>query len=103
MAEGDWTNGGRKMLTILLSGEAGLTHLTERGEKETDDTFLLILNASHEPADQHLPAAGDGLHWQVLIDTARDDDAVDDELFAPGYEIGVDARTAMLLVARPAE
>ncbi|HRY25092.1 MAG TPA: glycogen debranching protein GlgX [Geminicoccaceae bacterium] len=103
MAEGDWTNGGRKMLTILLSGEAGLTHLTERGEKETDDTFLLILNASHEPADQHLPAAGDGLHWQVLIDTARDDDAVDEELFAPGYEIGVDARTAMLLVARPAE
>ena len=31
-----------------------------------------------------------------------DEGGFDDELFAPGYEVGVDARAALLLVARPA-
>ena len=48
------------MLCLLLSGEAGLMHLTARGEQETDDTFLLIVNASHEAARQRLPAGSDG-------------------------------------------
>ncbi len=105
MEEADWNNGGHKMLALLLSGEAGLTHLTDRGEKETDDTFLLVLNAFHEPVDQHLPEIGGGdLHWQVLIDTALDDDeALDDEPLPSGRKIEIGARSARLLVARPAE
>ena len=54
------------MLCLLLSGEAGLMHLTARGEQETDDTCLLIVNAAHEQATQKLPVTWDGAGWQTL-------------------------------------
>ena len=60
MTEGDWANAQAKMLCLLLSGEAGLMHLTARGDKETDDTFLLIVNAAHEAVAQKLPAGQQG-------------------------------------------
>ena len=71
MGEAEWAEGHAKMLCLLLSGEAGLMHLTARGEQESDDTFLLVMNASHEEVRQSLPAGRDGASWQVLIDTAR--------------------------------
>ena len=76
MTEAGLADGEARMLCLLLSGEAGLMHLTARGEQETDDTFLLILNAGHEAAGQRLPAGPDGVVWETLIDTA--DEAVDD-------------------------
>ena len=100
MTEGDWANAQAKMLCLLLSGEAGLMHLTARGEKETDDTFLLIVNASHEDAAQKLPAGDAGGRWETLIDTAREDGDEDGERFAPGEEIGLVARSAKLLIQR---
>jgi isoamylase len=100
MTEGDWANAQARMLCLLLSGEAGLMHLTEHGEKETDDTFLLVANAAHEDATQKLPAGHDGVHWETLIDTARDDSDEDDGRFAPGEEVGLIARSAKLLIQR---
>jgi hypothetical protein len=110
------------MLCLLLSGEAGLMHLTERGEKETDDTFLLIVNASHEPASQKLPEARDGTGWQTVLDSAIDSatdsasespadpglDAADDrprsgERFEARQEIGLAARSSKLLIQRSAD
>jgi isoamylase len=83
-----------------LSGEAGLTHLTQRGEQELDDTFLLIVNASHEPATQRLPAGSDGPRWQTLIDTAAE--AIEEEAghLASGEEIELPGRSATLLIRR---
>jgi glycogen operon protein len=100
MTEGDWANTHAKMLCLLLSGEAGLMHLTERGEKETDDTFLLIVNAAHEDVVQKLPAGHEGWQWQTLIDTAREAAEEGDERFAPGEEIELIARSARLLIHR---
>ena len=47
-------------------------HLTERGEQEPDDTFLLIINASHEEAGRRLPAG----RWRALgnADRYREED-----------------------------
>ena len=89
-------------------------HLTERGEKETDDTFLLIVNASHEEASQKLPATRDGAGWQTLLDSAIDppaDPGLDagggqpgaGERFAAGQEIGLVARSSKLLIQRSAD
>jgi len=114
MTEGDWADPEARMLCLLLSGEAGLMHLTERGEKETDDTFLLIVNASHEEASQKLPATRDGAGWQTLIDSAIDplaDPGPDagggqpgsGERFAAGQEIGLVARSSKLLIQRSAD
>jgi glycogen operon protein len=100
MTEGDWANAQAKMLCLLLSGEAGLMHLTARGDEETDDTFLLIVNAAHEDVAQKLPTADAGGRWETLIDTAREDGDEDGEPFAPGEEIGLVARSAKLLIRR---
>ncbi len=72
MAEEDWGNGNAKAIALLLSGEAGLQHLTERGEPEADDTFLLLLNASHEDVTFTLPAPAPIDAWQLLVNTAID-------------------------------
>jgi glycogen operon protein len=100
MAQEDWANGGAKMLCLLLSGEAGLMHLTERGEQETDDTFLLIVNASPDQVAQKLPPVREGAYWATLIDTAREDDEEGGERFDPGEEIGLIARSSKLLIQR---
>lgn len=72
MTETDWQNPQARTLGMRLSGEAGLMHLTERGEQEPDDTFLVLLNAAHETVECLLPVADNGSHWRVLIDTAAD-------------------------------
>ncbi len=102
MTEADWQNGEARMLCLLLSGEAGLMHLTERGEQEADDTFLLILNAGHEAAVQRLPAGSDGIAWETLIDTASE--AVDDlsGRLAPASELDMAPRSAKVLVQHAA-
>ena len=100
MTERDWADGHAKMLCLLLSGEAGLMHLTARGEEETDDTFLLVVNAAHEEVSQKLPAGQQEDYWQTLIDTARDDPEEDGERFDPEDEVGLVARSAKLLIRR---
>jgi glycogen operon protein len=102
MSAEDWAAGHAKMLCLLLSGEAGLMHLTARGEEETDDTFLLVVNASHEEVSQKLPAGQQEDYWQTLIDTARDDPDEDGERFDPDDEVGLVARSAKLLIRRTA-
>jgi glycogen operon protein len=102
MTAADWGEAHAKMLCLLLSGEAGLMHLTARGEQEPDDTFLLVMNASHLEVAQRLPAGRDGAGWQVLVDTARplgEDREQDGE---PGEEIRLVPRSTMLLVQRAA-
>ncbi|HSA81087.1 MAG TPA: glycogen debranching protein GlgX, partial [Geminicoccaceae bacterium] len=114
MTQGDWASPATRTLCLLLSGEAGLMHLTARGEKETDDTFLLIVNASHEEASQQLPATRDGAGWQTLIDSAIDPLAEpgleggggrpgSGERFAAGQDIGLAPRSSKLLIQRDAD
>jgi glycogen operon protein len=38
-------------LVVRVSGELGLMYLTERGEQEPDDTFLILLNAPQRRHD----------------------------------------------------
>jgi isoamylase len=52
MSEEDWGNAQAKALAVRLSGQPGLMHLTERGEREPDDTFLILLNAGRPCCSQ---------------------------------------------------
>ena len=72
MAADDWGDGHAKAVALLLSGEAGLIHLTDRGEPEADDTFLMLVNASHEDVAFALPAPEPIEAWHLLINTAVD-------------------------------
>ncbi len=77
----------------------GLMHLTERGEKEPDDTFLILLNASRDSvmlaASRADPA---GASWEGLVDTAAETDAETPRTHAAGGETSVDANSLRLLV-----
>ncbi|HEX5769166.1 MAG TPA: glycogen debranching protein GlgX [Burkholderiales bacterium] len=96
MAEADWKNAEARTLGLLLSGEAGLMHLTEAGEQETDDTFCLLFNAAHEDVAFTLPTP-DGGRWQALIDTADEQGFVEGPSFARGDRITLKARSLQLL------
>jgi len=98
MTEADWQVGHARALGMLLSGEAGLMHVTARGVPEPDDTFLMLLNAGAEPIVFRFPQA----HWWCVFDTSATGElpeasaAQDTELGdIAGYEVG--ARALVLL------
>jgi glycogen operon protein len=70
MGPSDWNDPEGRCLGLILSGEAGRVHLTGRGEKETDDTFLVLMNAGPDPVPYALPEeTGSDAPWRHLIDT----------------------------------
>ena len=99
MTEDDWKNQGGHVLGLRLSGEAGLTHLTERGEQEADDTFLIIMNAGANPMDFRLPSDAGGT-WDVLVDTGAADGMDGGLSRDAGASIPAAARSLQLLVLR---
>jgi isoamylase len=99
MAEHDWTNGHAKAIAVRLSGEAGLMHLTERGEQEPDDTFLILLNASHHSVDFEIPHPPGGGTWELVLDTADDNGEHEGERIDGGQR-PVEANSLRLLVLR---
>jgi glycogen operon protein len=98
MAADAWGDGNAKAVALLLSGEAGLIHLTERGEPEPDDTFLLLVNASHEDVNFALPAPDPIEAWQLLVNTAVDPGSGSDDRLEPGSAFSAPARSLALLV-----
>ncbi len=98
MSEEDWGNTHAKALAVRLSGEPGLMHLTERGEREPDDTFLILLNASRDSVMFRIPADPAGASWEGVVDTAAETDAEMPQMHAAGGETSVEANSLRLLV-----
>ncbi len=98
MAEADWGDGSAKALGVRLSGEAGLMHLTSRGEQEPDDTFVILMNASHEAVPFCLPRGDRRTSWEVLVDTADAAGKGTGTRHPAGAELTVPPRSFHLLV-----
>ena len=98
MVDADWQDPLAKALTVLLSGEAGLTHLTARGEQELDDTFLIMMNASEQDVAFRLPANNGDARWTVLVDTSDGADKRTERSHDAGAEIPVTARSMLVFV-----
>ncbi|MEU1945254.1 glycogen debranching protein GlgX [Streptomyces sp. NPDC056697] len=64
----DWQAAHAKSLAVFLNGSA-ISEPGVRGERITDDSFLLLFNAHHEPLDFVVPI-DHGKQWQVIVDTA---------------------------------
>ncbi|MGQ0573817.1 MAG: glycogen debranching enzyme, partial [Pseudonocardia sp.] len=75
MTERDWDSGFGKCVTVFLNGDA-LADVDARGERVTDDSFLLCFNAHHEDIEVGLPPAAYGAGWAVVVDTAAGEIAV---------------------------
>jgi glycogen operon protein len=69
MSDEDWQAGFAKALGVFLSGEAPAT-LGPRGERITDDSFYVVLNAHHEPLRFTMLPREWGLVWTAALDTA---------------------------------
>ncbi len=94
----DWHDGSRHAVGVLLSGEAGLTHLTAHGEQEMDDTFLLLLNAGRSDSAFVLPKLRLAGSWKSIIDTSQETGfAADGPGRASGTRLAMGAHTLHLL------
>ncbi|WP_055541528.1 glycogen debranching protein GlgX, partial [Streptomyces neyagawaensis] len=76
MTQRDWDSARAGALTVFLNGNA-ISEPGARGERITDDSFLLMVNASAEPLEFVVPV-NHGRQWQVIVDTGRDDAIPDD-------------------------
>jgi glycogen operon protein len=69
MTDDDWAQGYIRCLGIRLAGDA-IEEADPKGQPIVDETFLVLLNAHHEPLPFILPAHKRGLRWQPILDTA---------------------------------
>jgi isoamylase len=71
MTEQDWDNASVRSVAVFLNG-LGIPDRDPRGERVTDDSFLLCFNAHDEPIDFTLPPAEYATAWELVLDTALD-------------------------------
>lgn len=71
MVQRDWDSAQAGALTAFLNGNA-ISEPGSRGERISDDSFLLMVNASTEPLEFVVPV-NHGPQWQMVVDTGRED------------------------------
>jgi len=69
MTEENWETGFGRSVAVYLNG-LGVPDRDSRGERVTDDSFLLFFNAHHGQIDFVLPPAEYAEKWAVVLDTA---------------------------------
>ncbi len=101
MRQRDWQAAHAKSLTVFLNGSA-ITEPGPRGERITDDSFLLMFNAHAHEREFTVPV-DHGRQWQAVVDTAHPEVVADggglkaqagDHLTLPGR--------SMMVLQRPA-
>ncbi|MBV9091162.1 MAG: glycogen debranching protein GlgX [Mycobacteriaceae bacterium] len=70
MSDEDWESGFGKSVAVYLNG-LGIPDRDPRGQRVTDDSFVLCFNAHHEPIEFTLPPAEFGAAWVAVIDTTE--------------------------------
>jgi glycogen operon protein len=72
MSDEEWHQSFARCLGLFLAGDA-IDEYNERGEKISDDNFILLFNAHHEDILFTLPATPALARWELLIDTSYPD------------------------------
>ncbi|MBW5425790.1 glycogen debranching protein GlgX [Streptomyces sp. BG9H] len=89
MEQHDWDASHARALSVFLNGNA-ISEPGPRGERISDDSFLLMFNASPEPLEFVVPV-NHGRQWQVVVDTARADGVP----LEPGPKVGAGDRLTL--------
>ena len=95
MSDEDWETAFAKSVAVYLNGQ-GIPYLDERGQRVTDDSFVLCFNAHHEPIQFTLPPKEFGASWKRVIYTGSD--GAEGPVEA-GATVPVDARAVLVLEA----
>ena len=101
MTEEDWETAFAKSVTAYLNGH-GIPGLDVRGQRVTDDSFVLCFNAHHEPIEFTLPPAEFGAAWLPVIYTGAAVEPQDTPARSAGATVTIDARAVMVLQATTA-
>ena len=96
MNDDEWNSPFVRCLGMLLSGDT-IDVQTFEGELVRDDTFLLLINAHHEPLQFVLPGEKE-VEWQLLLDTASPEGFLESPtIHVSGDEFEIKNRATMLL------
>jgi glycogen operon protein len=96
MTDDDWETDFGRSVALFLNGD-GINERGCRGERYTDDSFLVFFNASEIGLDFVVPGQDYGDKWQVLIDTAEPVPAAEPEVVQAGGRVPVMERSLMVL------
>ncbi|MGH3975043.1 MAG: glycogen debranching protein GlgX, partial [Pseudonocardiaceae bacterium] len=69
MSDEDWNVGSAMAVAVFLNGQ-GIPERDALGERITDDSFLLLINAHHQSIMFTLPDQTYGRIWEIVVDTA---------------------------------
>jgi glycogen operon protein len=94
MSEEDWDAGFGRSIAVYLNGQ-GIPDRDARGERVSDDSFLLCFSAHDEAIDFTLPTDEYGSVWSVVVDT-NDPDA-EERMVDAGATVTVSARSLVVL------
>jgi isoamylase len=96
MTDADWNADYGKAIAVFLNGDA-ITEPDPRGERMTDDSFLLLFNAHSDPVPFSLPPARFGASWEVVLDTAAGGTATEIPPLRAGTRVTVAGRAAQVM------
>ncbi|MBC7291945.1 MAG: glycogen debranching protein GlgX [Actinotalea sp.] len=94
MSDEDWQAGYAKALMVFLNGEA-IAEPDVRGERVTDDSFLMLYNAAPETVRFTIPRRKYGSVWTCVLDT--DHNLEDGAEVKAGDTIDVTGRSVVVL------
>ena len=101
MTDEEWRNGLSRCLGLRLSGDA-IEEVDDMGEPIVGDTFLILLNAHHEPVPFVLPAHEARVRWEPVLDTRDWDGEADRRPLRTGARYLLEGRSlAVLRLGRP--
>ena len=96
MSDEEWMSPFVRCIGVLLSGDT-IDVLNFEGEPIRDETFLLLINAHHEPLNFVLPGE-EHLEWRLILDTAEDHGFLPEPINVPsGDDVEVIGRGLKLL------
>ena len=99
----DWNNPVAVSLAYVLGGAAGAFY-TPGGQRDIDESFLVMLNAWHQDLDFRIPELPVTMAWELLVDTSTETGiAVAGRLFSPGEVFPLKARSFALFINRAPE
>jgi glycogen operon protein len=95
MSESDWQVGYARSVAVFLNGDA-IAEPDGRGQRVTDDSFLLLFNGHHEDMDFTIPREVYGERWEAVLDTSAP--VVDDRPSAKaGEQVTLESRSILVL------
>jgi isoamylase len=96
----DWNDPLALSFGYVLSGAAG-EFLTPGGQRDIDESFLVMMNAASGTLDFRLPQLAAPMSWEPLVDTSRTSGLVEDgRIYAPGEVYRMQASTFALFINR---